>query len=104
MEAGYATRWLPGQGLPNALRITIGPEAQTRDVARLLRDMAEAGRRCCLFPASRPLAWVLSAPSRRARSKRSCPPCGGTAIAPAERCAPPASTSVFANVVHATPP
>src|SRR3546814_4778109 len=44
MEAGYATRWLPGQGLPNALRITIGTEAQTRDVARLLREMAEAGR------------------------------------------------------------
>src|SRR3546814_5017454 len=44
MEAGYATRWLPGQGLPNALRITIGTEAQTRDVARLLREMAEAGQ------------------------------------------------------------
>jgi histidinol-phosphate aminotransferase len=41
MDAGYATRWLPGQGLPNALRITIGTEAQTRDVARLLRAMAE---------------------------------------------------------------
>ncbi|MGE4430056.1 MAG: histidinol-phosphate transaminase [Sphingobium sp.] len=42
MQAGYATRWLPGQGLPNALRITIGTEAQMRDVARLLRDMAES--------------------------------------------------------------
>ncbi|MBB4640984.1 histidinol-phosphate transaminase [Rhizorhapis suberifaciens] len=41
MQAGYATRWLPGQGLPNALRITIGTEAQTRDIARLLRQMAE---------------------------------------------------------------
>lgn len=41
MQAGYATRWLPGQGLPDALRITIGTEAQMRDVARLLRDMAE---------------------------------------------------------------
>lgn len=41
MEAGYATRWLPGQGLPGALRITIGTEAQTRDIARLLRGMAE---------------------------------------------------------------
>lgn len=40
MEAGYATRWLPGQGLPQALRITIGTEAQTRDIARLLREMA----------------------------------------------------------------
>src|SRR3546814_8115213 len=72
MEAGYATRWLPGQGLPNALRITIGTEAQTRDVARLLREMAEAGRLCCLFPASRSLVWVLSAPHWRARSKRRC--------------------------------
>ncbi|MDQ4420863.1 histidinol-phosphate transaminase [Sphingobium sp. DEHP117] len=40
MEAGYATRWLPGQGLPDALRITIGTEEQMRDVARLLREMA----------------------------------------------------------------
>ncbi len=41
MQAGYATRWLPGQGLPNALRITIGTEAHMRDIARLLREMAE---------------------------------------------------------------
>ncbi|MCF8709963.1 histidinol-phosphate transaminase [Rhizorhapis sp. SPR117] len=41
MDAGYAARWLPGQGLPNALRITIGTEAQMRDVARLLREMTE---------------------------------------------------------------
>jgi histidinol-phosphate aminotransferase len=41
-QAGYATRWLPGQGLPNALRITIGTEQQTRAVAALLRAMAEA--------------------------------------------------------------
>src|SRR3546814_5289145 len=34
MEAGYATRWLPGQGLTNALRITIGTEAQTREIGR----------------------------------------------------------------------
>lgn len=44
MEAGYAVRWLPGQGLPDALRITIGTEAHMRDIARLLREMAE-GRR-----------------------------------------------------------
>ncbi|WP_411269205.1 histidinol-phosphate transaminase [Sphingobium sp. SCG-1] len=42
MAEGYATRWLPGQGLPDALRITIGTEAQTRDIARILRTMAEA--------------------------------------------------------------
>ncbi len=42
MQAGYAMRWLPGQGLPDALRITIGAEGQMRDVARLLREMAEA--------------------------------------------------------------
>ena len=42
MAEGYATRWLPNQGLPNALRITIGTEEQTRDVASLLRRMAEA--------------------------------------------------------------
>lgn len=41
MRAGYATRWLPGQGLPDCLRITIGTEAHMRDIARLLREMAE---------------------------------------------------------------
>ncbi len=42
MAEGYATRWLPGQGLPNALRITIGTEDQTRAVARILRNLAPA--------------------------------------------------------------
>lgn len=42
MRDGYATRWLPGQGLSNGLRITIGTEEQMRDVVRLLRAMAEA--------------------------------------------------------------
>ena len=37
MEHGYIVRWLPGQGLPNALRITIGTEAETRGVAAALR-------------------------------------------------------------------
>ena len=41
-DEGYATRWLPGQGLPNGLRITIGTEEQTRAVANKLRAMAEA--------------------------------------------------------------
>lgn len=41
MAGGYATRWLPGQGLPNALRITIGTEEQTRAVAAILRTLAE---------------------------------------------------------------
>lgn len=41
-DEGYATRWLPGQGLPNGLRITIGTEEQTRAVAARLRAMAEA--------------------------------------------------------------
>ena len=37
MEAGYIVRWLPGQGLPHALRITIGTEEETRGVADALR-------------------------------------------------------------------
>lgn len=41
-DEGFATRWLPGQGLPNGLRITIGTEAQTRAVAAKLRAMAQA--------------------------------------------------------------
>lgn len=41
-DEGFATRWLPGQGLPNGLRITIGTEQQVRAVAAKLRAMAEA--------------------------------------------------------------
>jgi histidinol-phosphate aminotransferase len=37
MDAGYIVRWLPGQGLPHGLRITIGTEAETRGVADALR-------------------------------------------------------------------
>ncbi|WP_066781588.1 histidinol-phosphate transaminase [Sphingomonas sp. CCH5-D11] len=42
MDAGYIVRWLPGQGLPQALRITIGTESETRGVITALRDMAGA--------------------------------------------------------------
>ncbi len=42
MDAGFITRWLPGQGLPNALRITIGTEAETRGVAAALRALTGA--------------------------------------------------------------
>jgi histidinol-phosphate aminotransferase len=41
MDQGFLTRWLPGQGLPNALRITIGTEAETRGVAAALRTIVE---------------------------------------------------------------
>jgi histidinol-phosphate aminotransferase len=41
MEAGYVVRWLPGQGLPNALRITIGTEAENRGVMDALRAILE---------------------------------------------------------------
>ncbi|HEX7876101.1 MAG TPA: histidinol-phosphate transaminase [Sphingobium sp.] len=41
-DEGFATRWLPGQGLPNGLRITIGTEEQMRSIAAKLRAMAEA--------------------------------------------------------------
>ena len=44
MKRGYITRWLPGQGLPQALRITIGTAAQMDDIAEALRHMAEAAR------------------------------------------------------------
>jgi histidinol-phosphate aminotransferase len=37
MEHGFITRWLPGQGLANGLRITIGTEEETRGVAAALR-------------------------------------------------------------------
>lgn len=42
MDAGYIVRWLPGQGLPNALRITIGTEDETRGCAAALRHIVTA--------------------------------------------------------------
>lgn len=43
-EAGYITRWLPGQGLGHALRITIGTAEEMDGVASALRQLAEAAR------------------------------------------------------------
>jgi histidinol-phosphate aminotransferase len=39
MERGYIVRWLPNQGLPNALRITIGKENDMRAIIAALRDL-----------------------------------------------------------------
>ncbi|MDG6079302.1 aminotransferase class I/II-fold pyridoxal phosphate-dependent enzyme [Erythrobacter litoralis] len=39
---GYAVRHLPGQGLPYALRITIGTRAQMDEIAEILRQAAQA--------------------------------------------------------------
>lgn len=41
-ERGYITRWLPGQGLPHGLRITIGTAEQMDAIAAGLREMCEA--------------------------------------------------------------
>lgn len=38
---GYIVRWLPGQGLPHGLRITIGTGQQMDDIARILGQLAE---------------------------------------------------------------
>jgi histidinol-phosphate aminotransferase len=43
-ERGYAVRHLPGQGLPQGLRVTIGTRQQMDEVAAALRHMAEAAR------------------------------------------------------------
>ena len=43
-ERGTAVRWLPGQGLPHGLRITIGTAEQMDAVAKGLREMAENAR------------------------------------------------------------
>ena len=40
-DAGYMTRWLPGQGLGHTLRITIGTAEQMDAIAALLRQAAE---------------------------------------------------------------
>jgi histidinol-phosphate aminotransferase len=39
MDAGYIVRWLPGQGLGNGLRITIGTEDENRGVMTALRSI-----------------------------------------------------------------
>ena len=44
MDHGYITRWLPGQGLPQCLRITIGTAPQMDAIAAALRTMAEAAQ------------------------------------------------------------
>lgn len=44
MNHGFITRWLPGQGLPQCLRITIGTAAEMDRVAAVLRQLAEAAR------------------------------------------------------------
>ena len=43
-EAGFAVRHLPGQGLPQGLRVTIGTREQMDEVAAALRAMTEAAR------------------------------------------------------------
>jgi histidinol-phosphate/aromatic aminotransferase/cobyric acid decarboxylase-like protein len=44
MDAGYIVRWLPGQGLPHGLRITIGTEDETRAVAGILQRLVADAR------------------------------------------------------------
>lgn len=41
MERGYIVRWLPNQGLPHGLRITIGTEEEIKGVASGLRELVE---------------------------------------------------------------
>lgn len=42
MDEGYIVRWLPGQGLGNGLRITIGTEEENRGLMTALRKILEA--------------------------------------------------------------
>ncbi|MEP6785903.1 MAG: histidinol-phosphate transaminase [Sphingomonadales bacterium] len=42
MEQGYIVRWVPGQGLPQGLRMTIGTEAETRGLVAALRKVVGA--------------------------------------------------------------
>ena len=40
---GFLVRWVPGQGLPQGLRMTIGTEEETRGLAAALREIVGAG-------------------------------------------------------------
>jgi histidinol-phosphate aminotransferase len=51
MDAGYIVRWLPGQGLAQGLRITIGTEAETKGVMAALRDLVARGAEAHAVPA-----------------------------------------------------
>lgn len=42
MARGYIVRWVPGQGLPQGLRMTIGTEAETRGLIAALREVVGA--------------------------------------------------------------
>ena len=42
MTRGFIVRWVPKQGLPHALRITIGTEGETRGLIAALRDIVGA--------------------------------------------------------------
>lgn len=39
LARGYIVRWLPGQGLPHGLRMTIGTEEETRGLVDALREI-----------------------------------------------------------------
>ncbi|MCB2063747.1 MAG: histidinol-phosphate transaminase, partial [Novosphingobium sp.] len=41
MEAGYIVRWLPGQGLPQGLRVTVGAREDMDAIADALAAMAQ---------------------------------------------------------------
>ncbi|OQW46523.1 MAG: histidinol-phosphate transaminase [Proteobacteria bacterium SG_bin6] len=41
LERGYIVRWLPGQGLPHGLRMTIGTEEETRGLIAALREVVD---------------------------------------------------------------
>lgn len=43
-DRGYIVRWLPGQGLPQHLRITIGKSEDMEAIADGLREMAESAK------------------------------------------------------------
>ncbi|MES2339375.1 MAG: histidinol-phosphate transaminase [Pseudomonadota bacterium] len=44
MDAGYIVRWLPGQGLPHGLRITIGTADETQGVLAALRGLVDTAK------------------------------------------------------------
>ena len=41
MEHGFIVRWLPGQGLPHGLRMSIGSEDETRGLAAALCQIVD---------------------------------------------------------------
>ena len=103
MDAGYIVRWLPGQGLPHGLRITIGTEDEMRGVPRRCASWS-SGR--LMLPFARVtiigLGLIGSSIARAVRAA-DADACASPAMTPIPRCARPRDRLELCDDVTDTP-